>query len=65
MPETSPQAPGQHPRRWKRAVVFVLLLLAGGAVVNVAVSWCLPTGKLGSGVMAGCKVTEDVTAGVK
>jgi hypothetical protein len=32
------QAPGTT-RRWKRTAILALLLLAGGAVVNVAVAW--------------------------
>jgi hypothetical protein len=39
MPETSPRQPA---RRWKRTIrgaAAALLLLAGGAVVNVAVAW--------------------------
>jgi hypothetical protein len=51
MPETSAPTPQQRPQqslqpvtqrggwRWKRTVVIALLLLIGGAMVNVAVAW--------------------------
>lgn len=41
MLERSPQ---QHGRRWKRTVVVALLLLVGGAIVNIAVAWWIALG---------------------
>ncbi len=39
MPETDPHSAHRRSRRWKRTAILALLLLAGGAVMNVAVAW--------------------------
>jgi hypothetical protein len=43
MPEKNAQ-PVQRTRRWKRTAMMVLLVLLGGAIVNVAVAWAFARG---------------------
>jgi hypothetical protein len=64
MPETNPQQMQPRPhvreRGWKRTVATALLLLVGGAIVNVTVAWGLATRLPPQGFTAKYATLDDV-----